>query len=1302
MCIKTETLTNITMNKRFSRILTTAVLSLLSLAGWAQNTVTSVDQVSSLVTLSDDVDYVVTNATPFTGSGIVNITNTDHAVLILSSVKPSAATRYLTQNVRINGERAVNNTNCQLKLYNHGCIIMPYASDIKPLTVYSEQNFGGESCNDFGLENTGGYMNTLTAAKLNNRIRSFKLKRGYMVTFANKASGRGYSRCFIAADRDLEMATLPGVLDNSITSYRVFKWYDAGKPQLANSAGDVAALRALNVQSTYDWGQGNSSLAPDFEWVANHIYEDWPSSSTIGSITQSPHTKNNNEPRNSSDDHPQDLTTILWENMMRTGLRLCSPASWDGSDYWNATGFLADFLDSIDARGWRCDIIDLHCYWPEGNFGHVNNWANKYKRPIWISEWCWGASWNNNGIFGEAQGSNRDNPTQDQLNRNRDVLQSICNGLNSNDNVERYYYWNGEANCSKLYYNGKLTPAGEMYSQLDGGLAYTNKFDYAPKVPTQYDPSNLVVTYDKNAHTATLTWHESNGEMNVSIAVERKPSASSGSWAEIYNVPMKDAAANYTYLDEGASNGCQYRIRVIDANRKTRYSNVVTAASSDLGAGDSVELEGQTKYIGGNIFVNGNFDMGAYGWVNGKGETLGQPWFQVVPVGGYDNGPYLQAYGNGAADSESAIKTVFDIKPNTDYYYSGSACNTNSIYLQLCLSEDGVTNKKIVKYLQNTTSNWLTQYQAFNSEDYSKVIMSCRMLAAKTQIDNLLLAQLFDNEEDAIADGVEKARLRAETFLRYNTNMNGLNDELLEMLETTGNDQATLIALERAVAQAIQAYNTVPQLMALVERGYKLVAINLNGVDAVNDALDDARKAVDAAIGAQTPIGARSQVPSEEMHQTAFNVINAYANLQAAIDEYMPLTDAATQPTQPKFASATGWTTKCGTYTGGDQRTNKTDDGITFWNAWWSGISASEGTAKTMEVKQDVKGLGHGLYVLECKATTEHYCLSDQHAYLTVGDETVTTPVLSADYFDLPTVSTADRWQTLTTTLPIYVDEGDTVTIGFVGSKSGAVDNAWHEIGNTRNTNGDKREGWWCATDFVLKHTPLYKIDVEPGQWNVACLPYTITTTDDITMYQIVGITSDYTKLCLEPIDDSKAGIPFIYRSTSGKAIFYESGKATSLASDGNGNLRGYLAMKTKIHVPENYYYLENGEWLKCTMAFSQRPYLNYYSGVVRPFTDKNAQPVTIYKGWRGLTIPINGITDAEKEHNDTIAKIIVMSNIGDVNNDGAVDVADISSIISRMAGDATIPEEDADVNGDGAVDVADISTVISIMAGEE
>ena len=52
----------------------------------------------------------------------------------------------------------------------------------------------------------------------------------------------------------------------------------------------------------------------------------------------------------------------------------------------------------------------------------------------------------------------------------------------------------------------------------------------------------------------------------------------------------------------------------------------------------------------------------------------------------------------------------------------------------------------------------------------------------------------------------------------------------------------------------------------------------------------------------------------------------------------------------------------------------------------------------------------------------------------------------------------------------------------------------------------------------------------------------------------------------------------------------------------------------------------------------------------------------------------------------------------GDVNGDGAVNVADISAVISVMAGEAQ--NDKADVNDDGSVNVADISAVITIMAG--
>ena len=172
-----------------TQLLTFALALALGQTAIAENTTQKIEQVTSSVTLSEDVDYIVTGTTPFATPGSINITNTEHAVVILENLRPSEALSYLSF-IKINGEPAVNDENCQVKMYAHGAIIFPYSKDFKPLTVYSEPNFGGESVNDFGLENSNGYMNTLSAAKLNNRIRSFKLKRGYICLLYTSPSPR--------------------------------------------------------------------------------------------------------------------------------------------------------------------------------------------------------------------------------------------------------------------------------------------------------------------------------------------------------------------------------------------------------------------------------------------------------------------------------------------------------------------------------------------------------------------------------------------------------------------------------------------------------------------------------------------------------------------------------------------------------------------------------------------------------------------------------------------------------------------------------------------------------------------------------------------------------------------------------------------------------------------------------------------------------------------------------------------------------------------------------------------------------
>ena len=213
--------------KRF--LLLQMLLGLVLMAS-AANTKRTVGQVTEPVTLTDDVDFHITSSDPFATTGSIDIVNTEHAVVFLDEVKPRKAISYLAF-IKINGEAARNNQNCQIRIFNQGALILPYGT-AGALTVYSEPNFQGESANNFNFGNSGGFMQNLSDAQLKNRIKSFKLKRGYMVTFAIGELGRGYSRCFIADTEDLEFAELPAIRT-------------AALPPTASSSGKTPARRVL-------------------------------------------------------------------------------------------------------------------------------------------------------------------------------------------------------------------------------------------------------------------------------------------------------------------------------------------------------------------------------------------------------------------------------------------------------------------------------------------------------------------------------------------------------------------------------------------------------------------------------------------------------------------------------------------------------------------------------------------------------------------------------------------------------------------------------------------------------------------------------------------------------------------------------------------------------------------------------------------------------------------------------------------------------------------------------------------------
>lgn len=1098
------------------QLISALVILMVALVGRAANTVETVTQVTADVQLTTDVDYIVTSATPFAGNAVVDIVNTDHATLILLGVKPSEAKKLLSH-VRINGA-AANGSNAMVKIYRAGSIIMPYGSSLKPLTVFADKDSQGQS-EQYGVSQRV----SLAGKAMNNTIESFTLKRGYMVWFATKANGTGYNRLYIADKYDLKI-DLPDILSNSISALRVSKWNDCDKKGYAGNDQTVNA--ALNTTWCYNWDDG-VNIWDDREYVTQHHHEGWPGIEGVGNNGTSANILGNNEPDNTGDakEKVSSVAQVLatWPQMMATGRRLGSPAM-SGNLNW-----LYEFIDSIDARGWRCDFVAVHAYW----YSDWNSWKNQLTnihnrtgRPIWITEMNYGANWT--GWPGANTEGNADNYAIEKQH-----FAPVIDGLESTPWMERYAVYNWVQDCRKVWDGNQLTPMGEYYAAKESGMAYSSDNLVVPKLPKMRDPDKIAVRF--NGPVAHITWHEYNGEYNRSITLQRRNNTAS--WTDVADITPQEDAADYAYDDADAENGCRYRIRVIDAAGKERFTKERTAVKENLTPGETVTVNGATKYVGGNVFVNGDFDLGLSSYTSGDGTPLAAPYFQVPAAGSMDDGSYLQAWSDGAKGSPATIWTTVDVAAQSDYYASVAACLPASPMARFCLSTDGSSEDKTA-FLLSKSDLWAASNTTFNTGDYTKVIFSARSLGAKAEFDKLCLYRLFDSEAEAIGDGIAQMKRRAEAVATF------IGDEVIApelrsaATSATGSDAATLTLLTSQVSAALVAFQNLSDIREMKPKAELAIELKMPGYEQVETALNEADLAVNAA-----------------------QITAAYTALQDALAHTWQF-EETTLVVNGDFANATtGWIARAGSYTGGSQAVTSMG-GVRAFNAQWTGVPASEGEAKSMAIKQTIAKVPHGIYSLECDATTQHYCLSDQHAWLTYGEQTVNSPALTHDVADIYRLSDQDLWQTLATD-PIYVDENGSITFGFTGTKQGAVDNLWRAYGDATST-GDQREGSWSVTGFRLKHHPVYRRTVEPNSWNALCLSRAHTAGQGVQMYKIGAITSNFQQLILVPVDTVAAGMPCYFYSTVSNPIFYETGGEQDEALTDDTNLRGFYITTSK------------------------------------------------------------------------------------------------------------------------------------------
>lgn len=402
------------------------------------------------VTGSDDP------TSPISGSTIH--LNSHDSWFWLDNIRPAAAAGYLGQ-IRVNGAVASHGGNVRIVQYGMGTVITPFSNAEQPLETFTDPGFQGQS----KLHNLYTYYNTTASlGAMHRNLSSFKLKRGFMATFATEPNGRGTSKVYVAQDHDLNIANLPAELDNEVEFVRVFPWRWVSKKGSCDVSPDV-----LNAAWHYNWNNNRDSTL-NWEYVPIKQQPHWPGNPVDKrSVT---HWLGFNEPNNPVEDAYQNLSNgsvdaaiAWWPNMLSTGHRIGSPAVTDGGKAW-----LYEFMDKAIAANLRVDYIAIHNYQCGRTAASLKSWLedvwNRYQRPIWLTEFNNGANWT-----GCAD------PTTEQ---NAEVIGSFINMMDDTPWIERYAVygnveWQRNMTWDARYDGGNgLTPAGVVYRDQQSPIGY--------------------------------------------------------------------------------------------------------------------------------------------------------------------------------------------------------------------------------------------------------------------------------------------------------------------------------------------------------------------------------------------------------------------------------------------------------------------------------------------------------------------------------------------------------------------------------------------------------------------------------------------------------------------------------------------------------------------------------------------------------------------------------------------------------------------------------------------------------------
>lgn len=465
------------------------------------------------------IDYHIIGTTPFENFGHVNLQGRS-SWLVFENVRPSKVISSYLGQVSIDGQAAQNGTNCRVEIWMRGAVVIPLPAEAPFVATTDEGTFSLPLGNNSNLGSNS------------NKARSFTLKRGYMATVATGKNGGDYSRVYVADHADLTV-TLPTALDRRISSVYVRNWHYTSKAGYCSTKGDVlSATVACGSSWAWNW-DANRTSTDDVEYVPikQHLY--WPDDGNFykaGSTAMMLF----NEPEH-SEQHTSSKCSCggvisewkAYQNTPKfnaTGLRIGSPSATDLS-------WIKQYLKHCDDMKQRCDFSCTHGYWTTSEWANNLNTLKGYGRPIWITEWEYGASWTSGSNPASADDA-------------RAKVFDILERLEYNDYVERYSYYEFDTGGSngwmrEIFWENNaskgLAYVGQVYARVKPHFGY--KASIQP-VPNWWAPAAATPEVKGAAKLSdgqyVLLVSNANGDATATFQVQRK--AADGTWQAIYDV----------------------------------------------------------------------------------------------------------------------------------------------------------------------------------------------------------------------------------------------------------------------------------------------------------------------------------------------------------------------------------------------------------------------------------------------------------------------------------------------------------------------------------------------------------------------------------------------------------------------------------------------------------------------------------------------------------------------------------------------------------------------------------------------